>query len=69
MIYLEIISTNIAILIQSEDVVNTTNPVYSVDREQNSMSLDDLLLYIPAYHSNRNSVIPKSGIFFENGCN
>lgn len=41
--------------------------IYRVDFDVNDMPLEDVLIYLPAYHTNPKSVIRKSGISLYSG--
>jgi hypothetical protein len=41
--------------------------IYRVDFDVNDMPLEDVLIYLPAYHINSKSVIRKSGISLYSG--
>lgn len=41
--------------------------IYRVDFDINDMSLEDIYIYLPAYHNSPNNFIKKSGISFYSG--
>ena len=50
-----------------DDNANDCLAIYRVDMDVNDMPVEDLLLYLPAYHINPKSLIRKAGISLYSG--
>ena len=54
-------------LSQLDDQSLDSLAIYRVDMDINDMSIEDLLIYLPAYHTDPQSLIRKSGISLYSG--